>query len=201
MNFGANFLQMEDYLIGIGKRIKEIRKKNNLTINTVAADAEVSNGLISRIENGRTIPSLPVLLNIIHALGIEVSSFFNGLPKSEKNNFIVSRREDSNIIEKEDEAKGFEYKFLFGKQLSSVGFEAVLLEVQPGSERGKVETDAFEFKYILTGECWYVIGEEEVLLKEGDSIFFDGRIPHVPVNRGNVPSKMLVLYFFLQKNE
>lgn len=56
---------MEDYLIGIGKRIKEIRKRKNLTINTVAADAEVSNGLISRIENGRTISSLPVLLNII----------------------------------------------------------------------------------------------------------------------------------------
>lgn len=192
---------MQDYLIGLGKRIKEIRKKNNLTINTVASDADVSNGLISRIENGRTIPSLPVLLNIIQALGIEVSEFFNGLPKSDKNNFIVSRKEDNNIIEKEDEAKGFEYKFLFGKQLSSVGFEAVLLEVQPGSQRDKVETDAYEFKYILTGECYYIIGEEEVLLKEGDSIFFDGRIPHVPVNRGTIPSKMLVLYFFFQKNE
>lgn len=192
---------MEDYLIGIGKRIKEIRKRKNLTINTVAADAEVSNGLISRIENGRTISSLPVLLNIIQALGIEVSEFFNGLPKSDKNNFIVSRKEDNNIIEKEDEAKGFEYRFLFGRQLSSVGFEAVLLEVQPDSEREKVETDAYEFKYILSGECYYLIGQEEVLLKEGDSIFFDGRIPHVPINRGTVSSKMLVLYFFFHKNE
>ncbi|MEG0852044.1 MAG: XRE family transcriptional regulator [Flavobacterium sp.] len=192
---------MEDYLIGLGKRIKEIRKKNNLTINTVATNADVSNGLISRIENGRTIPSLPVLLHIIQALGIEVSDFFNGLPKSDKSNFIISRKEDNAVIEKEDEAKGFSYLSIFGKQLSSVAFEAVLLEVQPGSQRGKVETDAYEFKYILSGECWYIIGEEEVLLKEGDSIFFDGRIPHVPVNKGNTPSKMLVLYFFLAKNE
>jgi uncharacterized cupin superfamily protein len=73
----------------------------------------------------------------------------------------------------------------------------VLLEVQPNSEREKVITDAFEFKYILTGECAYVIGDQEVLLKEGDSIFFDGRIPHVPINRGKVPSKMLVVYFFI----
>lgn len=192
---------MEDYLIGIGKRIKDIRKKKNLTINTVATEADVSNGLISRIENGRTISSLPVLLNIIQALGIEVSEFFNGLPKSDKKNFIVSRKEDSNIIEKEDDAKGFEYKFLFGKQLTSVGFEAVLLEVQPNSQRDKVETDAYEFKYILSGACSYIIGEEEVVLREGDSIFFDGRIPHVPVNRGTESSKMLVLYFFFHKNE
>lgn len=32
-------------------------------------------------------------------------------------------------------------------------------------------TDAFEFKFIILGECTYIIGEEEVLLKQGDSIF------------------------------
>ena len=52
---------MDNFLIGIGKRIKEIRKKQHITINTLATNAQVSNGLISRIENGRTIPSLPVL--------------------------------------------------------------------------------------------------------------------------------------------
>ena len=73
----------------------------------------------------------------------------------------------------------------------------MLLEVQPNSKRDKVITDAFEFKYVLAGECYYAIGEQEVLLKEGDSIFFDGRIPHVPINKGKVASKMLVVYFFI----
>lgn len=187
---------MEDYLIGIGKRIKDIRKKNKKTISTIANAAEVSNGLISRIENGRTIPSLPVLLNIINALEIEVSDFFDGLPKSSGQNYIVCRADENSVIEKEDDAKGFSYKYIFGKQLTSIAFEAVLLEVQPNSERAKVETDAYEYKYMLSGECIYNIGEEEVLIKEGDSIFFDGRLPHVPINRGNTTAKMLVLYFF-----
>jgi transcriptional regulator with XRE-family HTH domain len=188
---------MNDYLIGLGERIKDIRKKNKKTISNVANAAQVSNGLISRIENGRTIPSLPVLLNIINALEIEVAEFFEGMPKPSSLNFIISRSEENTIIEKEDDAKGFAYKYIFDKQLSSIGFEAVLLEIQPKSLRGKVETDAYEFKYMLSGECIYKIGEKEVLLKEGDSIFFDGRIPHVPINRGNVSAKMLVLYFFL----
>lgn len=187
---------MDDYLIGIGKRIKDIRKSNKKTINTIANAAQVSNGLISRIENGRTIPSLPVLLNIINALEVEVSVFFDGMPKSSRQNYIVSRADENSIIEKEDNAKGFTYKYIFGKQLSSIGFEAVLLEVNPDSRREKVETDAYEYKYVLSGECVYSIGDDEVLIKEGDSIFFDGRIPHVPVNRSPMTCKMLVLYFF-----
>ncbi|MGK0253523.1 MAG: transcriptional regulator with XRE-family HTH domain [Mariniflexile sp.] len=188
---------MKDYLIGIGKRIKDIRKTNNKTINDIAIKAGVTNGLISRIENGRTMPSLPVLLKLISSLEIEVTDFFKGMPQINNSNFIISRKEESAIIEKEDEAIGFVYKYLFGKQLSSLGFESVLLEVAPNSKREKVTTDAYEFKYILSGECYYIIGEEEVLLKEGDSIFFDGRIPHVPVNRANYSSKMLVIYFFV----
>ncbi|HBH22859.1 MAG TPA: DNA-binding protein [Cytophagales bacterium] len=188
---------MEDYLLGIGKHIKTIRKEKGKTISETANGADVSSGLISRIENGRTIPSLPVLLKIIESLDIEVSDFFREMPHANGSGFIVSRKEDNEIIEKEDEAIGFVYKHIFGKQLSSLGFDSVLLEVQPGSKRNKVTTDAYEFKYVLTGECHYIIGDDEVLLHEGDSIFFDGRIPHVPVNRGSTTSRMLVLYFYV----
>ncbi|WP_082331903.1 helix-turn-helix domain-containing protein [Mangrovimonas xylaniphaga] len=188
---------MTDYLVGIGKHIKEVRKSNNQNISDIAQLAEVSNGLISRIENGRTIPSLPVLLNIINALNVEIAEFFKGIPQTSNSNFIISRKEDNTNIEKEDEAVGFTYKHIFSKQISSLGFETVLLEIAPNSKREKVTTDAFEFKYILSGECSYIIGEEEVLLKEGDSLFFDGRIPHVPINRGTESSKMLVIYFFM----
>ncbi len=188
---------MEDYLIGIGKRIKEIRKDNNKTLSEIASKSGVTSGLISRVENGRTIPSLPVFLKVIDSLGIEVTEFFSGMPHVNGANFIISRKEDNTLLEKEDEAVGFTYNYIFGKQISSLGFETVLLEIKPNSKREKVSTDAYEFKYMLSGECHYVIGEEEVLLKEGDSIFFDGRIPHVPVNKGKSPSKMLVVYFFI----
>ena len=188
---------MEDYLIGIGKRLKEIRKSSSRTINDIAIKAGVTNGLISRIENGRTMPSLPVLLKLINSLEIEVTDFFIGMPQSNSANFIVSRKEDNTFIEKEDDAIGFSYSLIFGKQLNSLGFEAVLLHVHPNSKRDKVKTDAYEFKYMLSGECYYIIDEEEVLIKEGDSIFFDGRIAHVPENRSNNTATMLVLYFFI----
>tara|TARA_R110002051_G_scaffold64139_3_gene116807 strand:- start:3659 stop:4225 length:567 start_codon:yes stop_codon:yes gene_type:complete len=188
---------MEDYLIGIGKRIKEIRKNENLTISEIAMRAGVTSGLISRIENGRTIPSLPVLLKIISSLDVEVTDFFSGLPQANGAKYIVSRKAANTFIEKEDDAVGFSYSHIFGKQLNSLGFEAVLLQVHPNSQREKVRTDAFEFKYMLSGECYYIIDDEEILLKEGDAIFFDGRIAHVPENRSKSIATMLVCYFFI----
>ncbi|MBI6118019.1 helix-turn-helix domain-containing protein [Salegentibacter maritimus] len=188
---------MKEYIIGIGKRIKEIRKSNKKTINEIASKADVSNGLISRIENGRTIPSLPVLFNIIKALEVEVTYFFLGIPNSNGSSYILTRSSEFSVIEKEDDAQGFLYKFIFNKQLSSIGFEAVLLEISPNSKRDKVITEAFEFKYMVSGSCNYIIGEDEVTVNEGDALFFDGRIPHVPVNKSDQKAKMLVMYFYL----
>ncbi|WP_440121067.1 helix-turn-helix domain-containing protein [Tenacibaculum sp. Ill] len=191
---------MDNFLIGIGKRIKEIRKKQHITINTLATNAQVSNGLISRIENGRTIPSLPVLLEIISALEIDASTFFEGVEKKTGSKYIHIKKEEQQLIEKEVEAEGFTYYQIFGKSLNAVGFEAVLLTVSPNSKREKVITDAWEFKYIMSGECTYLIDNVEVTVKEGDSLYFDGRLPHVPVNRTQMPCTMLVLYFYSENN-
>lgn len=188
---------MEEYLIGIGKRIKGLRKESNKTISEIAILAGVTAGLISRIENGRTIPSLPVLLNIIKSLNVEVAEFFNDMTQETGSKYIISRKEENTLIEKEDEAFGFSYTYLFSKQMNSIGFEAVLLEVHPNSKRAKVVTDAFEFKFMLSGSCTYIIDNEEVEIHEGDSIFFDGRFPHVPKNKSSNIAKMLVLYFFI----
>ncbi len=195
--FAGKDLGMDNYLVGIGKRIKQLRKSGGNTISEIAFKSGVTNGLISRIENGRTIPSVPVLMKIISALQIEVADFFNGIPKANGSKLIVTRKEDNSAVEKEDDAVGFQYSHVFGKQMNSLGFEAVLLVVAPNSKREKVTTDAYEFKFMLSGECIYILDDEEVTIREGDSIFFDGRIPHVPVNRGTEPAKLLVLYFFI----
>ena len=54
---------MESYIIGIGQKIRSIRKEKEMYASELAKKANVSNGLISRIENGRTIPSVPVLFS------------------------------------------------------------------------------------------------------------------------------------------
>jgi len=191
---------MSDFIIGIGKRIKDIRKENNLTINELANRANVSNGLISRIENGRTIPSLPVLLDLIQSLDIDASYFFEGVENRNSAKYLYIPKENQQVIEKEIEAQGFKYMHIFSKSLNSLGFEAVLLTLEPNSKREKVITDAWEFKYILKGTVKYLIDQEEVTLSEGDALYFNGRFPHVPVSISDESCIMLVLYLYSERD-
>ena len=187
---------MESYLGAIGKHIREIRKEKELYGSEIAIRAQVSNGLISRIENGRTIPSLPVLLSIIDALETEPSSFFQSIELHTFAKYMVIRADEHSTIEKEDDAVGFTYEFILNKQLQGIGLEMVLLTLEPDCQRDPVETDAYEFKYIISGQCNYIIDGETVSLYESDSIIFDGRLPHVPKNPYDDICKMLVFYYY-----
>lgn len=187
---------METYIVGIGQKIRTLRKEKDLYASEIARRAKVSNGLISRIENGRTIPSLPVLFSIIQALEVEPSHFFESIGQDDSFKYLHIPKSDHKVIEKEIEAKGFAYELIYSSQQKSIGFEIVLLTLQPNCKRDTVETDALEFKYMLSGECEYIIDGEVIPLKAGESIFFNGRLPHVPRNPNDHPAVMLVFYLF-----
>ncbi len=188
---------MSDYLLtGIGERIRSLRLERQLKLTDLAEMAGVSKGLLSKIENRRTVPSLPVLLSIIRALELSPEVFFKNLRFEPPRRYIHRSISDLVPIKKETEAKGFNYFFILERALEELTIEAVILEIEPASEREKVSTDAYEFKYVLEGEITYQIDEEFILLQPGDSLLYDGRIPHVPHNRTDKPARMLVLYLF-----
>ncbi len=186
----------EDILIQIGNQIRERRKKMGITVQELADKASVSKGLISQIENSRAIPSLMVLIEIIKALEVDLNVFFKdiGDPTNGKT-ILVKRREDYEYFEKES-AQGFQYHRIFTRHIPNATVDIVLLELEPAASRPKVETQAFEYKYILSGEIEYQFEHERIHLNAGDSMLFDGRIPHTPHNIGSGKAVMLIVYFF-----
>lgn len=185
------------FLLEVSRRIKEKRIEKKLTLQELADKSSVSKGLISQIENGRSIPSLPVMFSIIQSLEMDVGDFFKDLNLIEPT-IILQRKEDYENFEKEN-TKGFTYQRIFTKSLQATTIDFVLLELMPNSHREEVHTEAFEFKYILSGEVDYLINGDVYKLKAGDSLFFDGRLPHVPKNRTEQSCHMLIVYFFNQK--
>ncbi|WP_373495105.1 helix-turn-helix domain-containing protein [Aquiflexum sp.] len=185
-----------EILVQISQKIKSIRKDKNLTIQEIADRAGVTKGLISQIENSRTIPSLLVLMQIIKGLEVDLNYFFNDLSLDGREApILILRKEEYQKFEKEP-ASGYEYERIFTRKIKTGAVDFVLLEIQPGSVRDFVTTDAFEFKYILQGSVKYVFRDTTIDLHEGDSMLFDGRLEHNPVNESAVPVKMLVVYFF-----
>jgi transcriptional regulator with XRE-family HTH domain len=191
----------EEILIQISNKIKGARKSKNATVQQLATKANVSKGLISQVENNRTIPSLPVLLAIIRALNLDLNDFFKDImPMTKAPKVIIKKPQEYQKFEKES-TRGFLYKRILSKDIKNLPVDIVLLELKRGAKRQTlVKTEAYEYKYIIKGSVQYLIDGKKHILKEGDSLFFDGRLEHTLSNVGKSEARMLVVYFFISDN-
>lgn len=186
----------DDVLIQISNRIKDRRREKNITVQELASRANVSKGLISQIENSRTVPSLIVLIDIIKSLEIDLNVFFKDIKYNGREfPLLIRRKEEYGHFEKED-AKGFNYQRIFTQSIKKSTIDIVILDLEPGAQRPQIQTEAFEYKYIISGSVDYHFGKDVYHLKQGDSMLFDGRMPHTPKNSGKEKASMLVIYFF-----
>lgn len=192
----------DDILIQISNKIKGARKSKNATVQELATKAQVSKGLISQVENNRTIPSLPVLLSIIKALNLDLNDFFKDITPTAKTPKVVIKTAAEYTRFEKEKTRGFVYKRIMAKELKNLPVDIVLLELKRGARRQTlVKTQAYEFKYIIKGAVEYLIDGKTYVLKEGDSIFFDGRLGHTLSNAAKKETQMLVVYFFISNNE
>ena len=96
--------------------------------------------------------------------------------------------------------KAYRVDCIYGYLTYKGTVDVILLELAKTANRPMVETEAFEYKYILSGKVSYNIDNKIYKLSAGDSLLFDGRIPHTPSNMGKRKSVMLVIYFFEEKS-
>ncbi len=186
----------EHLLVDIGQRLRAVRKEKGMTLAELGENAGVSKSLLSKIENGRTVPSLPVLLNLISALDLLPEDFFKGLSFEKPQKYQHCQPHEHQVFYKEEKAEGFLYQRILERGFDEFTLEAVLLDIEPGAERPMVSTDAWEFKYLLKGSLQYHIEDEVIPLRAGDTLLYDGRLMHVPKNEGREVARMLVVYLY-----
>jgi len=183
----------------IAQKIRSTRLEKNLTIQQLATRTNVSKGLLSKIENSRTIPSLPVFVTLIQSLDISLKEFFQDMVLINGKDYLLVKKEQYTAMEREGRA-GFNYQYILSQNITNCTMEAVLLTVEPGAKGKPTTTDGYEFKYMLSGSCEYLINNEAIRLDEGDSLYFDASVPHLPVNKSRRKVVMLVVYFILPKS-
>ena len=60
----------------IGRRVRALRKKAGLTLRELAEEIDLSQGQLSRLENGLQSPRSVILLRLADALGVRPVEFF-----------------------------------------------------------------------------------------------------------------------------
>lgn len=181
------------FLRPVGGRIRDERSRRGLTLESLARTAGVSKGLLSKIENFRAVPSLPVLASLARALDLDLAALVADVEVRPRQPFLLVRHGEAKAVRREA-AQGLRYLALPAAECGGVQFQSFTLQLEPGCRRDPCTTDGDEFLLGMRGTITLTIGDEELALHPGDALYFDGRLPHAPANRGRSPAEMLVVY-------
>ena len=175
----------------IGNVIRELRLKDNLTIAEVAAQAGISRGMVSKIENGQVSTSLETLSKIVQALGVSLAHLFRHYNMPSGGAQLVKNGAGMEVVRR-GTRRGHTYHLLAYDQGSRKAFEPFLITMDDASEVFPTfEHPGTEFIYMLKGRIEYRHGQQTYVLEPGDSLTFRGDIPHGPERLIELPIRFL----------
>ena len=174
----------------IGAQIRELRAALGLTMTELADSAEISVGMLSKIENGQTSASLSTLQRLATSLNIPIASFFSTFDEKREATFVKAG--EGLLIERRGSRKGHLYQLLGHSLRSALSVEPFLITLDENSDAHPIFSHpGVEFIYMLEGSMAYRHGGQAYELEPGDSLFFDSEVPHGPLELRNLPTVFL----------
>jgi transcriptional regulator with XRE-family HTH domain len=161
----------------IGPKIRALRKAKELGLVQLGEHSGLSPGLLSKIERGQIVPTLPTLLRIALVFGVGLEHFFAPEDVPE---IAVARRADRLRL---PDRPGKERPSYFFESLdfpaADPSMDAYLAEFPAGAPPSEPHAHkGAELVYLLRGRLAIEVGERTVELAEGDAVHFDSSIRH-----------------------
>ena len=174
----------------IGRQVRRYRRELGLTITDMCARTGLSAGMVSKIENGNTSPSLATLRSLSTALNVPVTALFREFEEQRDATFVKAGQ--GLAIERHGTRAGHQYQLLGHSVHSDVSVEPYLITLKKESEVFPIFQHAgVEFIYILRGSMIYRHLNATYSLTPGDSLFFDSDAPHGPEKLVDLPVRFL----------
>ena len=169
--------------MNIGEKLKELRLRNGLTLEELAARSELTKGFLSQVERDLTSPSISTLEDLLEALGTNLAEFF----KSEKEEKIVFSQQDFFVAEKD----AYTIDWIIPNAQKNE-MEPILLTLHPHERSMLMEShNGEEFGYVLKGTLTLVKGNKHYRLKAKETFYLDGKTSHYLENTGSSDAKIL----------
>lgn len=185
--------------VAIGRQVRDLRKHQRMTGADLAAKSGLSIGMLSKIENGATSPSLTTISTLAHALGVPVVQLFAGF--EEKRACMHVKAGQGVATEREGTRAGHQYSLLghIGATSAGVIVEPYLITLDSSSDQFRTfQHEGIELLYMLEGEVRYRHGDQTYLLRPGDNLLFDADAPHGPEDLIELPAKYLSIITYPQ---
>ncbi len=183
----------------IGREVRAFRRQQGLTVADLAQITGLSIGMLSKIENGITSPSLTTLQVLSHAFSVPVTAFFKSYEERREVQHVKAG--DHVEIERRGTRAGHQYNLLghIGSNSSGVVVEPYLISLSTESDTFPTfQHEGLEMLYMLEGEVTYRHGDQLFHLKPGDSLFFDADARHGPEVLNLLPARYLSVICYPQ---
>ncbi|WP_322767465.1 XRE family transcriptional regulator [Frankia sp. Cr1] len=171
----------DEVLAAVGPRLRAIRKQRETTLVEVATATGISVSTLSRLEAGRRRPTLEHLLPLAQTYGVQIDELIGAPPTGDRRIHLRPvLRNGMTFIPLTRRAGGLQAH----KVIIPAGRRTAEQKVHEGYER----------MYVLHGRLRLLLGDQDLVLTEGEEAEFDCRVPHWFDSADPTPVEVLVLF-------
>ncbi len=177
----------------IGPKIRSLRAKKKLGLLHLSDQTGLSSGMLSKIERGQLFPTLPTLLKIAMVFGVGLEHFF--VESEARPTVAVVRKKDRLRLPDQPGAGSPRYYFeSLDFPVNDRKVETYYAEFEQNAEATEPHNHSgAEVVYVIKGQLVLSFDDDETILNEGDSVYFDSAHPHSYRGHGETPCSVIVV--------
>lgn len=177
----------------IGDKLRALRLKRKMGLVELGRHTGLSAGLLSKIERGRLVPTIPTLTRIALVFSVGLDHFFS--PRAAPTTCVVRKKDRQRFPARQgDRMPDYYFESL---DFSAVDrrMNAYYAEFQPvAPDRARPHSHAgAEFIYLISGKAIVTLGAVEHRLAAGDAMYFDSTVPHTYRREGAASCAAIVV--------
>lgn len=181
---------MNEQIRQIAMRLRGLRDALDLSVEEVAEACHITPEEYKQFESGESDIPMNFLCNVATKFGLEPSELIAGDEPNMSNYWLV-RKGKGAVVERQ---KAYKYQALaFGFKHAKASPFIVTIEPKENKEIYLNTHPGQEFNLILEGSLMLQIGKKELILNEGDSIYFDSSLPHGMMAMNNQTARMFAI--------
>ena len=182
----------------ISRSIRNARLRKKLSLEKLSDLSGLSPGYISKVERSEKAPPLSTLSKIALALDVDLAHLLReeaDVPDDVP--LAIVRKDKRKTVKTRGSLYGYQYEAL---AYNKPGKNMEAFIISPAfDEKIAFQHDGEEFMYVLEGVHEFMYGGEKHILRKGDSIYYDARVPHSGRSLGKKKAKILAVMYSYKK--
>jgi transcriptional regulator with XRE-family HTH domain len=178
----------------IADKLRTLRLRRSMGLAQLAEHTGFSPAMLSRLENGRLVPTLPTLTRIAVVFSVGLDYFFSDPRK--RHVVALVRRDERKVFPSDPKSAHVPWHFeSLDFRVNERKLSGYLAHFHPLSQEKLVAHyhPGVELLYVIEGKLEMTIGVEKFQLSAGDSIYFDSMQKHTYRSRIKAPCTAIVV--------